>query len=98
MSRLNIFLLDNLNNKREEIKIPKPKTYKVLLNQIKQKLPNTSFELLIRDKDNKDMIINNEEKYKKIEDVLFIREKKIFFFFLFLKLIMIIYQNQNKIY
>ena len=73
---MDVFLLDDLNNTKEQIKIIKPKNYKQLLKQIKQKLKNISeyYEIFIIDKNNKEFKIDNEENYKKIENILFIRE------------------------
>ena len=76
MSTIDLFLLDNSNKTKEEINMIKPKTYQQLLNQIIQKFKNISayYEIFIIDKDNKEFKINNEETYKIIEDILFIRE------------------------
>ena len=72
MSKLNIFILNNLNNKKEEIIINKPKTYKELLKQLKQRLKNIIYEIFILD--NNKIIINDENKYTIIEDKIFIKE------------------------
>ena len=74
MSKLNIFLLDNLSNTKEEIIINKPKTYQELLNQLGQRFKNMLFELFIFDNFNNKIIINKEEKYAKIKDILFMQE------------------------
>ena len=76
MSKIDILLLDNSNNPKEEINITKPKNYQEFLKQIKTEFKNIPeyFEIFILDKNNKDIKINNEEKYKKINDILFIRE------------------------
>ena len=73
---MDIFFLDNLNNTKEEITILKPKSFKQLLKQIKQKFKNISeyFELFILDKNNNEIQINNEDNFKNIDDILFIRE------------------------
>ena len=73
---MDVYLLDNLNNIKDEIKIIKTKTYESLFNQLKKKFQNLSeyYELFIVDKNNKEILINNEEKYKLVEDILFIRE------------------------
>ena len=75
MSRINIFLVDNLNNIKEEKNIIKPRTYRDLTIQLKQNLNNMPdyYEIYLLDKNNKKININNEEIYKKIEDVLFIK-------------------------
>ena len=73
---LDIFLLDNQNNTKEEINIIKPNTYQELLEQIQQKFLNISkyFEIFFIDSNNKEIKINNEINYKKIKDIIFIRE------------------------
>ena len=76
MSNINIFLLDNSNNSKEEKNIIRPKTYQQLLSQISKKFRNISeyFEVFIIDKNNKEIKINSEEQYKEIGDILFVRE------------------------
>ena len=77
MSLINIFLLDDSNNSKSELKIIKSKTYIELLNQIKQKfeiIPE-NYEIFILDDKNNEIKIDNEINYNKIEDILFIREK-----------------------
>ena len=78
MYSINVFLLDNSYNTKEEITLKKPKNYPELLFQIKQQfkyLPKY-FEIFCIDKNNKELKIkiNSEEKYGIIEDILFIRE------------------------
>ena len=75
MSQLEIFLLDKLNNAKSEFNITKPKSYQDLLKQLRQNLTNISeyFEIYIIDKNNKEIKIDNEENYSKIQDILFIR-------------------------
>ena len=76
MSLINIFLLDDSNNSKSELKIIKSKTYIELLNQIKQKfeiIPE-NYEIFILDDKNNEIKIDNEINYNKIEDILFIRE------------------------
>ena len=78
MSNIDIYLLDNLNNTKEEVNICKPNTYQELLNQMKQKfktLPE-QFDIFIYNENNKQILIDNEEKYKSTNNMLFIREKK----------------------
>ena len=72
MSKLNIFVLDNLDNEKEEIIINKPETYQELLKYLINK--NKLFEIYIYDNDNNKIIINNEDNYKIVEDILFIKE------------------------
>jgi len=76
MSRIDIFLLDNLNNTKVEVNMIKPKTYQELLNQLRNGIKNLPkyYEIYIIGKNNEEIKINNEEKYKSIEDFLFIRE------------------------
>ena len=76
MSKIDIFFLDNSNNTKEVINIIKPKTYQELLKQIGQRFKNIKnyYEIFIFDKYNKELKINNENSYKSIEDILFIRE------------------------
>ena len=76
MSFINVFLLDNSYNTKEEICITKPRNYQEFLIQIKQKFINLPkyFEIFYIDKNNKELKINSEEKYRTIEDILFIRE------------------------
>ena len=71
MSKMNIFVLDNLNNEKEEIIIDKPKTYQKLIEYLNQKYK--LYQIFIYDNNNK-IIINNEDKYKKVEDIIFIQE------------------------
>ena len=76
MSKINIILLDKLNNTKEETNMIKPVTYQQLLEQLRKQFKNLPkyFMVFILDKDNKELIINNEEKHKLIKDILFIRE------------------------
>ena len=76
MSKIDIFLLDNSNNTKEEVNIIKPRSYQELLKQIKQKFQQIPkfYEIFIFDNNNIEIKINNEEKYKVINDILFIRE------------------------
>ena len=76
MSKIDIFLLDNSTNTKEEINIIKPQSYQELLKQIGQKMKYIPkfYEIFIFYKDNKEIKIYNEKLYNKIEDILFIRE------------------------
>jgi len=78
MSNMDIILLDNSTNPKEEINIIKPKTYEELQEQLEEEFENLpeNYELFILDKNNKEIKISNEDEYKKIEDILFIRELK----------------------
>ena len=71
MSKMNILILDNLGNLKEEIAINRPKTYQELLKYLNNK--NKLYEIFIYDNNNK-IIINNEDKFKIIKDILFIKE------------------------
>ena len=76
MSGINIFIIDNENNIKEETNMKKPKQYQQLIEQLKNEL-NTNpenLEVFIIDKNNQELKINNEENYKLIEDIIFIRE------------------------
>ena len=72
---MDIILIDNSNQEIETIRIAKPKSYQELLNQLDKfvNLPDY-YEILILDKNNKKIIIDNEQKYKLAEDLLFIHE------------------------
>ena len=72
MSKINIFILDILNNEKEEIIIDKPETYQELLKYLINK--NKLYEIFIYDNDNNKIIINDEDKYKLIKDIIFIKE------------------------
>ena len=76
MSKIDIFLLDNLNNTKNEVNMIKPNSYQDLLNQLGKKIKNLPkfYEIYIIGKNNEEIKINNEETYKNIEDFLFIRE------------------------
>ena len=69
---MNIFILDNLNNEKEEIIINKPKTYEELLKYLINK--GKLYEIFIYDNYNNQIIIDNEDKYKIIKDIIFVKE------------------------
>jgi len=73
---LNIFILDNSNNTKKEINIIKPSSYRELLIQLRQSYSNIPefFEIFILDEKNKEIKIDNETNYIKINDILFLRE------------------------
>ena len=75
MSKINIFILDNLDNLKEEMVINKPKTYQELLQLLNKN--NKFYEIFMYDNYNKKIIINNDDKYKKIEDIIFVKEIEI---------------------
>ena len=76
MSLLDVFLLDNSNNTKQEINIIKPKTYQELLRLIRLNFSNLSefYEIFVLDENNSEIKINNDINYNKINDILFIRE------------------------
>ena len=76
MSKIDIIFLDNSIHPKEEINIKKPKTYQELLRKLRQKFENLpeNYEIFYLNKENKEIKINNEEDYKMISDILFIRE------------------------
>ena len=75
MSKIEIFVLNKNNITKNEFNIIKPKTYTELLKSLSQKFNNIEYyEIFIFDQNNNIIIINNEEKYQTIEDILFIRE------------------------
>ena len=76
MSKVNIILLDDINNIKEEVDMIKPKTFLELSENLRIKFENLPeyFEMFILDKNNKELKISNQENYNLIEDILFIRE------------------------
>ena len=72
MSKINIFIVDHLDNTREDIVMTKPKTYQDLLKYLNNQ--NNFYEIFIYDDNNEKIIINSEDKYKIIKDILFIKE------------------------
>jgi len=76
MSKLDIFLLDNINNVIEEVSINRPRTYPDLERQIMQKfknLPKSYDKFIFR---NQEIFINQVHKYKNVNDLLFIRDNE----------------------
>ena len=76
MAKMNIFILDNLKDIKEEIIIDKPKNFNDLIKLIKEKSKNLheSSKLFILDKNKKEIIINNDDQYNKVGNILFINE------------------------
>ena len=75
MSRIDIFLLDGSNNIKEELNIKKPNTYNELITKLSKNYNNITekYELLIFSESNEEIIINNDETFNKIDDLIFIR-------------------------
>lgn len=73
-----IFLLDNSSNIIEEIAIKKPITYQQLLIAIKTKIKQLpqNFYIFSYHSNNKQIIINNNEKYKLSNNILFISQNQ----------------------
>ena len=75
MSNLLLYLLDESDNIKREIKLQKPKTYEDLLKQINtKKFFPKKFELFLPKENNEKAKISNEVQYKKIDNILFIKE------------------------
>ena len=55
--------------------INKPKTYQELLKNLNNS--NKFYEIFMYDNYNNKIIINNEDKFKKIEDIIFVKEIEI---------------------
>ena len=73
---MNIFILDNLKDIKEEIIIDKPKNFNDLIKIIKEKSKNLPelYELFMLDKNKKEIIINNDEQYNNVGNILFVSE------------------------
>ena len=73
---INVILIDNSNNVVKEINIVKPKTYNDFLNQIKSSFTNLpkNYNIFNLGEKNKEIIINNNETYKSMKGIIFIRE------------------------
>ena len=75
--KIDISLIDEKNNRIEEINISKPKTYQELVNIIKikfKKLPN-NFSIFCLTKNNEQKEINNNSDYMTTKNILFIHKK-----------------------
>ena len=73
---IDVLLFDISNNIIEETSLEKPETYEKLLETLRiklKKLPN-QFEIFIQSINGKDVIINDNQNYKLINDIIFIRE------------------------
>ena len=95
MSLLNLVIFDNLDNEKEKKVINKPKTYLELVKYLSSN--NKPYELFIMDRDYNKLIINEENKYKLIKNIIFIKEINNVEESLYSKNY-INYQNQNKKY
>ena len=72
---IEVLLFDTSNNIIEETSLEKPETYEKLLETLRiklKKLPN-QFEIFIQSINGKDVIINDNQNYKLINDIIFIR-------------------------
>ena len=76
MSEISIFFLDNSKNIKEEKIITKSNNYHLFLEEIKQKFKDLPiyYEIYTLDKKEKEIIIKDEESFKKLGEILFIRE------------------------
>ena len=76
MSEISIFFLDNSKNIKEEKIITKSNNYHLFLEEIKQKFKDLPiyYEIYTLDKNEKEIIIKDEESFKKLGEILFIRE------------------------
>jgi len=74
MSKINVILFDTTNKFKKEIRISKPKSYQLLLNHIKNRFKYKSFEVYTLEEKDEIIKIDNEEKYKSINNLLVIRE------------------------
>ena len=65
MTKLYLFLLDEENNKKEEIELAKPYNYIQLLNVLRQKINYVpeQYDIFIIDSNNREIKITNEENY-----------------------------------
>jgi hypothetical protein len=74
MSKINVILFDTTNKFKKEIRISKPKSYQLLLNHIKNRFKYKYFEVYTLEAKDEIIKIDNEEKYKSINNLLVIRE------------------------
>ena len=76
MSEISIFFLDNSKNIKEEKIITKSNNYHLFLEEIKQKFKDLPiyYEIYTLDKNEKEIIIKDEKSFKKLGEILFIRE------------------------
>ena len=75
MSEIEVYILDKSNNIKGEVIIERPNSYIKLLETIRKDLKiQYNILIFILDQNNNAIEIYNEEKYKLVEDILFIRE------------------------
>ena len=76
MSEISIFFLDNSKNIKEEKIITKSNNYHLFLEEIKQKFKDLPiyYEIYTLDKNEKEIIIKDEESFKNLGEILFVRE------------------------
>ena len=76
MSEISIFFLDNSKNIKEEKIITKSNNYHLFLEEIKQKFKDLPiyYEIYALDKNQKEIIIKDEESFKNLGEILFVRE------------------------
>ena len=76
LEQINVILVDNSNNAIQEINIVKPKTYYDFVSQIKSNFKNLPqyYEIFNCGIGNKEIIINNNETYKSMKGIIFVRE------------------------
>ena len=72
MSKLHIIKFDNSGNEKEKTIIDKPKTYQELLKYLSN--INKLYEILVYDENYNKIIINNEDQYKMVKDIVFIKK------------------------
>ena len=77
--KIDLYLLDNLNNITEENNIIKPMMFSELLDIISKNFKNLPeyYNIFYLSENNNEIIINNDDEYKLSKDILFIREIKI---------------------
>ena len=75
--RLEIILLDNLDNILEEINIKKPKDYQDLVLEIKKiKKSSNNFKIFIKSNEDSKIIIDNNRQYLFVKNIIFIKENE----------------------
>ena len=72
MSQLHLIIYDNLDHEKEKKIVTRPRTFQELLQYLNSK--NKLYELFIYDRNHNKIIINDENKYKLIKDIIFLKE------------------------